>query len=472
MKKKLRITRGLVFMSLLAGLALLIGSTACQQAGKKQDQQEPAASKDSVAQVAHPQWSKDASIYEVNIRQFTPEGTFNAFTRHIPRLKELGVDILWIMPIHPIGKKNRKGKLGSYYSVKDYYGINPNFGDMEDFKSLVEKAHQHDMKVIIDWVANHTAWDNPLINKHPEWYLKDSTGNIRPPVEDWSDVAGLDYDKQEVRDYMVDAMKYWVKQAHIDGYRCDVAHMIPVDFWSRVHRELDQIKDVFMLAEAEGPKYHRAFDMTYAWELHHIMNQVAQDKQQVKALDEYLKKERKNYPDNAYRMNFTSNHDENSWNGTVYERMGEGAETFAAFTYTFFGMPLIYSGQEACLDKRLEFFKRDPINWEKDCDMDAFYKQMNQLKQDNSSLWNGKFGGQLTRIQSNQKKDIFAFIRKKGENQIFTILNFSDNQHAVQFKGDAYTGEYKNALNGEQKTFGPNTQVQLKPWGYKIYVLN
>ena len=450
-------------------LALLISTASCQQAGKEKNPQQ---GKDTLAQVSHPQWSKDATIYEVNIRQYTDQGTFNAFAEHLPRLKELGVDILWIMPIHPIGKKNRKGKLGSYYSVKDYYGINPNFGSLEDFKKLVDQAHQMDMKVIIDWVANHTAWDNPLIDKHPEWYLKDSTGNIRPPVEDWSDVAGLDYELMEVRDYMAEAMKYWVKEANIDGYRCDVAHMVPVEFWTRVHNELDQIKDVFMLAEAEGPEYHKAFDMTYAWELHHLMNQVAQGEEEVQVLSKYLDKEKEHYPQNAYRMNFTSNHDENSWNGTVYERMGEGAKTFTVFTYTFPGMPLIYSGQEACMDKRLEFFQKDPINWDKQCDMDKFYRKLNQLKEDNPDLWNGKFGGATTQISTDKPGDVFAFIREQDDTQTLVVLNFSDQKLTVQLKGDAYQGSYRSIFNDQEKSFGANQKMELTPWDYKVYQSN
>ena len=453
----------------ISALALLIAAASCQQDSKEKTAQQE---KDTIAQVSHPQWSKDATIYEVNIRQYTEEGTFNAFAGHLPRLKELGVDILWIMPIHPIGEKNRKGKLGSYYSVRNYYGINPRFGNMQDFKDLVDKAHSMDMKLIIDWVANHTAWDNPLINKHPDWYLKDSTGNIRAPVEDWSDVAGLNYEVPAVRDYMVEAMKYWVKEADIDGYRCDVAHMVPVDFWKRVHNELDQIKDVFMLAEAEGPKYHRAFDMSYAWELHHLMNQVAKGEEEVQVLTEYLEKEKEHYPDNAYRMSFTSNHDENSWNGTVYERMGEGAKTFTVFTYTFPGMPLIYSGQEACMDKRLEFFQKDPINWDKDCDMDEFYTKMNQLKKNNPTLWNGESGGTTTQISTDQPGNVFAFIREQDDTQTLVVLNFSDQELTVQLKGDAYQGSYRSIFSDQEKSLGANQKMELNPWDYKVYQSN
>ncbi len=230
-------------------------------------------------EVKHPEWSKNANIYEVNIRQYTPEGTFNAFAEHLPRLKELGVDILWLMPIHPIGEKNRKGSMGSYYSVKDYFGINPEFGTEEDFKNLVNQIHELGMYVIIDWVANHTAWDNQLIYDHPEWYSKNEEEEIIAPVEDWSDVADLNYDVPEVRKYMTDALIYWVKDFNIDGYRCDVAGMVPTDFWNNARYELDKIKPVFMLAEANEPELHEfAFDMTYAWDLHFLWNEMAQGK--------------------------------------------------------------------------------------------------------------------------------------------------------------------------------------------------
>ena len=242
--------------------------------------------------VKHPEWSKNLSIYEVNIRQYTPEGTFNAFSEHLPRLKELGTDIIWLMPIHPIGEKNRKGTLGSYYAVKDYFGINTEFGTEEDFHNLISKIHELDMYVIIDWVANHSAWDNDLINLHPEWYSKNENGEIISPVDDWTDVADFNYDVPEMREYMIKALKYWVQDFDIDGYRCDVAGMVPTSFWNDARLEHDKIKPVFMLAEAEEPELHEyAFDMTYAWSMHFLWNDIAQGKKTVADLDEMLKNE-------------------------------------------------------------------------------------------------------------------------------------------------------------------------------------
>ena len=240
-------------------------------------------------EVIHPEWIKNSVMYEVNIRQYTPEGTFNAFSSHLPRLKELGVDILWLMPVHPIGEVNRKGPMGSYYSVKDYKGINPEFGTMEDFKTLVKMTHDLGMYLIIDWVPNHSSWDNPLITEHPEWYEKDSLGNMFSPY-DWTDVVQFDYDQHGLRDYMTATLKFWLEETGLDGFRFDVAHQVPLDFWEQLKKDLVKNKpDILMLAEAEDRKLHeKAFNITYAWEFHHIMNEVAQQKKEVADIHKYL----------------------------------------------------------------------------------------------------------------------------------------------------------------------------------------
>ena len=264
------------------------------------------------------EWSANQSIYEVNIRQYSVEGTFKAFEKHLPRLKKMGVGILWFMPIHPIGAKNRKGSLGSYYSVKDYMAVNPEFGTMEDFKHLVREIHGLEMIVIIDWVANHTAWDNSLTINHPDWFTRDQEGNFVSPVPDWTDVIDLNYDHPELRAYMIEALKFWVEEVDIDGFRCDVAEMVPLDFWRKARLELDKIKSVFMLAEGESPDlYNNGFDMTYDWNLFHLMNDVAKGKKTAVDLQSYLDKEHGTFGKADYRMTFTSNHDENTWNGTT-----------------------------------------------------------------------------------------------------------------------------------------------------------
>jgi glycosidase len=319
-------------ISLLLATIFLI--SACQTASDKGNNQQK--EQEYTSNTPTPEWSKDAVIYEVNIRQYTEEGTFNAFAEHLPRLKELGVDILWLMPVHPIGEKKRKGSLGSYYSIKDYKAINPEFGTMADFKSLVEKAHEMDMHLILDWVANHTAWDHPWTETNPEWYLQNEENEIIAPVEDWTDVAGLDYSNQEMREAMKEALTFWVKEANIDGYRCDVAGMVPVDFWENARKAIEEVKPVWMIAEdeAEIELLENAFNANYGWEFHHIMNNVAQKEQNALNVAEYFQKIDTLYPAGTWPMQFTTNHDENSWNGTVYERMGEAVNSMAALTFT------------------------------------------------------------------------------------------------------------------------------------------
>ena len=454
--KSLPLARKTLVMSLL----LLIGFYGCKN--KANNDKEIV----DYQKVEHPEWSKNASIYEVNIRQYTPEGTFNAFAEHLPRLKEMGVDILWLMPIHPIGEKNRKGSMGSYYSVKDYLGINPEFGTEEDFKNLVNQIHDLGMYVIIDWVANHTAWDNQLIDDHPEWYTKNEEGEIIAPVDDWTDVADLNYDVPEVREYMTNALIYWVKNFNIDGYRCDVAGMVPTNFWNKVRYELDKIKPVFMLAEANDPELHEyAFDMTYAWDLHFIWNEIAQGKKNMEDLVNQLEKEKTKYNPDDYRMMFTSNHDENSWKGTVYERLSEATETFTVLSATLPGMPLIYSGQEACMSKQLRFFEKDTINWDKDCSMNELYKTLLTLKEKNKALWNGEYGGTMDRIQTTADENIFAFSRIKDEHQVITILNLSDKEVEFELLNELANVQLFELFTDEQIT----TQYKMQPWDYKIF---
>lgn len=418
-----------------------------------------------------PEFSKNLSIYEVNIRQYTKEGSFKAFEKRLPELQEMGFGIIWLMPIHPVGEKNRKGSLGSYYAVKDYFAVNPEFGTMDDFKQLVQKIHELGMYVILDWVANHSAWDNPLTASHPHWYTKDARGNFIPPVKDWGDVIDLNYEQPELRQYMLRALKFWVEKTDIDGYRCDVAGMVPMDFWDAARKELDQIKPVFMLAEAEGPEFHKAaFDMTYGWDMHHALNQVAQGKHTAAWLDSLLEKEKSVYPNTAYRMQFTSNHDENSWNGTVYERLQDAAEVFAVYCATIPGMPLLYSGQEAGLDKRLKFFDKDVIEW-REHKFRQIYTTLIKEKRENRLFWNGGFGAPIQKIANSAQKTIFSFIRKNDQNQALVLLNLSGQ--AQQFnllKSDACSGEYKDLFSGAAVSVRPDQAFDLAAWDYLVLV--
>ena len=329
-----------------------------------------AACKPAPIAVKYPDWVKNAVIYEVNTRQYTKQGTFKAFSEHLSRLKELGVDILWFMPIHPIGLEKRKvpegmkTSLGSYYSVQDYKAVNPEFGTEADFKSLVGQAHKMGFKVIIDWVANHTAWDNKWITEHPDWYKQDSTGNIMSAF-DWTDVAKLNYDNKEMRKAMIESMKYWIVNCDIDGFRCDVAGEVPADFWEDARAELQKTKPLFMLAENEDKPelYKKAFDAAYGWNMcNGIFSNIAKGKDSLQSIVRLQQKIDSTLTEGSFKMNFTTNHDENSWNGTTREKYGDGEKAFAVLSYTLPGMPLVYSGQEAGLNKRLQFFIKDTID--------------------------------------------------------------------------------------------------------------
>lgn len=451
----------LVLLISLIGISILI---SCNRKEKVKKAVPPESF------VVHPDWSKNANIYEVNIRQYTREGTFRAFQEQLPRLKEMGVDILWLMPIFPVGEKNRKGTLGSYYAVRDYKAVNPEFGTMDDFKELVKTAHDLGFKIILDWVANHTSWDNQWIIDHPEWYTKDSLGKMTSPF-DWTDVADLNFDEKGMQEEMINALKFWITETDIDGYRCDVAGMVPTDFWDRVRSELDKIKPVFMLAEAEQPDHHiRAFDMSYSWELHHIFNGIAKGEKNANDIESYFVKQDTLYPADACRMNFITNHDENSWNGTEKERLGDAVNVFGALTYTLPGMPLIYSGQEVGLDRRLKFFEKDSIIWDSGSPLIAFYRELSLLKKSNSSLWNGQAGGNLERINTAHKKSVFAFQRKQENNIMVMICNLSRDTLSVKIKLNEGNTDFREIFTGEEKSFTDSTKVQLNPWQYYIFI--
>lgn len=425
------------------------------------------ATVDGGAHIAHPEWSKSATMYEVNIRQYTPEGTFTAFQEHLPRLKGMGVDILWLMPIHPIGEVKRKGELGSYYSIKDYTAVNPNFGTEEDFKQLVEAAHDHDMKLILDWVPNHTAWDHPWVSEHPEYYMKDSLGNITYEA-DWTDIAQLDYSNKELWDKMIEKGRYWVKEANIDGYRVDHAgHDIPLEFWKRAIPEINKEKDdLFWLAEWNTPEMHPWFDATYTWEYFHLTTEIARDDESLNSIREYMVRQDTLFPDHAYRLYFTSNHDENSWNGTDRELFGDNFENFAVMAATIDGMPLVYSGQETGLDKRLEFFEKDNINWD-DFEHEEMYRTLFELKDRNEALWNGQYGGNFEYLET-ANEDIFAYRRIKGNQEVLVILNFSDQTGRVEFVDFNEKGEYRNVFSPDDILQLPDEKLELEAHGYLV----
>ncbi|HDP67732.1 MAG TPA: alpha-amylase [Candidatus Marinimicrobia bacterium] len=422
--------------------------------------------------IVHPDWSRNATIYEVNIRQFSQGGTFQEFEKSLPELKKMGIKILWLMPIHPIGEVHRKGNLGSYYAVRDYTDINPEFGTKADFRRLVEKTHELGMYLIIDWVANHAAWDNVWTKTHIEYFDRDTLGNHITEVKDWTDVIDLDYDNPDLRRVMTDAMKYWVKEFDIDGFRCDVAAMVPTDFWNNVRRELETIKPVFMLAEAYEPELHtQAFDMTYAWTYKDWMNAMAKGKKDVRQLDRLILKEQKMYHPDDYRMMFVTNHDLNSWDGTAYERLGDAAEICLVFICLFPGMPLVYNGQEAGLNKALSFFEKDLIPWQEHPNRELFTRLLN-LKQTNQALWNGTAGGEFTRLKTSNDKQVFAFCRQKEQHKVIAVFNFSNQQQVVRIHHNKLEGEYINALTDSKLALSDKATLRLNKWNYLVLVTN
>jgi len=412
---------------------------------------------------------RDSVIYEVNVRQYSESGTFKDFTKDIPKLKDLGVKIIWLMPIHPISETKRKGTLGSYYSISNYREINPEFGNKEDFDKLITEAHKNEMYVILDWVANHTGWDHHWIKTNPEFYTKNSSGEIIDPINPstgeswgWTDVADLNFDNMEMQEEMIQAMEYWVKEHNIDGYRLDAAHSCPASFWKKSIDRLNETKKVLMLAESDG--YHTGgfelielFDMSYNWSGHHVLNRIFKKENNSKDLKENIVRNINDYSSEHILMNFTSNHDENTWAGTVFDRYGNGAKTFAALTYFLPGIPLIYNGQEYGLDKRLAFFEKDFIP-KKESDFFDFYKKLNKLKKENNLLnIDPKIKFEVIETNSN---NLVCFKRSIGEESIYFIANLSETKQEVQ------TGIKKKlrSLNKQGEVSLENNV--LEPWEF------
>lgn len=416
----------------------------------------------------HPEWSYNATIYEVNVRQYTPEGTFEAFAQHMPRLKKMGADILWFMPIQPIGEKERKGKLGSYYSIRNYTEVNPEFGTLDDFKKVVKLAHDNGMKVILDWVANHTSRDAIWLQAHKDWYVTDSIGNVVAPF-DWTDVAKLNYENKAMRSEMIKSMRFWIEEADIDGFRCDVAGEVPTDFWQATKDSLLKVKpDLFFLAEAEKPELNeKAFNAFYAWDFHHKMNQVAQGKGNVDSLRVALQKIQSTFAKHAIPMFFTSNHDENSWNGTEFERMGNATKTFAVLTYVMPGIPLIYNGQETGFNRRLQFFEKDSIDWKDTDNFTQLYTMLNAFRKDNPALHSPEQSGTLEEIPNDKSQCIWAFKRVKDNNEVICIFNLTNKLQHVTFKNELSLSDY-TSFDGS-KTDSSTTLLVLKPWEYRVY---
>ncbi|HYM95587.1 MAG TPA: alpha-amylase family glycosyl hydrolase [Chitinophagaceae bacterium] len=416
-----------------------------------------------------PSWALSTNIYEVNVRQYTHEGTFNAFGKHLPRLKDMGVQTLWFMPIHPIGKKNRLGILGSYYSISDHKAVNSEFGTLNDFKELVASAHQSGLKIMIDWVANHTAWDHLWTKEHPEFYLRDAKGNFQSPF-DWKDVLQLDHNNPAQQDAMLDAMKFWVNECDIDGFRCDMAHLTPLAFWKKARTMLDQLKPLFWLAETEEPGFHEVFDATYTWKFLHTMESFWRKETGINGLGEVLNEYETVFPENAIRLFFTSNHDENSHSGSEFERMGDAAIPFAVLCATWGGIPLIYTGQEMALNKRLNFYNKDEIHWPVNDELHNFYKTLLDFHSTHPALMAGDDRTKASRIKTNNDEKIFAYLRKKDSKEVLVLLNLSDqDDFHFQIIDEKVTGHFQDIFSGSANNFSENKNFEMQKWTFLVF---
>lgn len=434
----------------------------------EREKARPSAHENALGQ---PAWVRTGTIYEINVRQYSASGQFDAVTADLPRLKALGVDILWLMPIHPIGALHRKGTLGSYYAIKDYFAVNPEFGTEEDFREFVTAAHAHDMKVILDWVGNHVSPDNPLTRTNPGFFWRDEKGELVPPHgTDWTDVVQFDFNAPGLLNYQASALLHWIRKFGVDGYRCDVAWGLPTPFWDELVKRVLAVKpDAYFLAEAELPQQQvRAFHTSYGFDLHHAMNAVAQGKKGVSALDDALAKIRAHFPRGGSLMVFTSSHDENSWAGTEFERLGAGWAPCAVLTFLLDGVPMIYNGQEAGLDRRLEFFESDPIVWPKDTHpATKLYQALTALRHTHPALHTG---AAMRRLDTTDNGSIYAVLREAGGKKVVGFLNLTAKDVKADAFDPALAGPWRDAFTGEMVTLNPLVPLELKAWRYRVLV--
>lgn len=417
------------------------------------------------------EWAHDSNIYEVNLRQYTTEGTFNAFIKELPRLRDMGVEVLWFMPITPISKEKRLGTLGSYYACSSYTQANPEFGTISDFKQLVAAAHELGFKVLIDWVANHTGWDHEWTQKHPEFYRRNLEGHFFD-AHGWNDVIDLNYDNETLRQEMIAAMEFWLRECDIDGFRCDMAMLVPLDFWKAARRHLDGIKKLFWLAECEEINYHEAFDATYTWKWLHKMEAFYRRETNIEGLDEVLAYYSSMFSPLALRAFFTSNHDENSHSGSEEERLGISSKAFAVLCCTWNAVPLIYSGQELPNKKRLKFFDKDFIDWKGGCLLHNFFKTLLTLRKKNPALKAGSPDVVTERLHTDAGNFVFAFLRhnKSTGNEVLVAINLSDQERPlVHITGTEINGSFTEVFSNGVKDFTNEQHFSLGPWEYQVY---
>ena len=419
-------------------------------------------------------WARSTNVYEVNLRQYTPEGSFRAFRKEMPRLRDMGVEVLWFMPVTPISVKNRKGTLGSYYASADYTATNPEFGTLDDFRMVVQEAHGLGMKVIIDWVANHTGWDHRWTTEHPEFYKQNSKGEFHD-MHGWDDVIDLDYDNANMRMAMIDAMAFWVDRFDIDGFRCDMAMLTPVDFWMEARALLDRHKPLFWLAELDpwdNEAHMQVFDAAYTWKWMHTAKEYLQPwHRNMGQLDSVLMHYRSLQPKTMLHAWFTSNHDENSWNGTEYEKYGEMARPLAVFSCTWPGIPLIYSGQELPSHKRLQFFDKDPIEWRGQPMLHDFYRRLLTLRSTHPALVSGGEDAWIHRVATSHDSQVFAFLRRSGGREVLVLLNLCEYEHwDFTIRDEKVGGSFRELFSEAERDFSADGNVGLKPWSHMVWV--
>ena len=417
------------------------------------------------------EWKHNTNIYEVNVRQYTEEGTFRAFEKEMPRLKAMGVKTLWFMPITPISQKVKKGTMGSPYAAHDYTSINPEFGTMEDFKHMVDEAHKLGFKVIIDWVANHTGWDHVWTVQHPDWYLHDADGKFHI-ASGMDDIIELDYKNPAMRQGMIDAMKFWVRETNIDGFRCDLASWVEVDFWAQARPEVEKVKPLFWLGEfdeLENPEYGKVFDASYVWSWMHKTEDYNKKNLPLQDLKDLLHKYSA-LGDSSMRAWFTSNHDENSWNGTEYEKYGDLAKPLAVFSATWNGVPLMYSGQELPMKtKRLEFFEKDPIPWTGTYELADFYKTLLNLKSNNPALRGGDPAVTTYLLNTSANDKILSYVRKNGKDEVLVVLNMSKVPVNFKITDSQVSGNFKNVFTGAKRDFNQDKGFSMKVGEYAVF---
>jgi glycosidase len=414
-----------------------------------------------------------AIIYEANIRQYSSEGTFEAFTKNIPELKKLGVNIIWLMPIHPISVKNRKGKLGSPYSVDDFRKTNPDFGTAEDFDSLVETAHANGMYVVIDWITNQTGWNHRWINEHPEYYVRNEKGEILDPSNSktgeswgWTDVAELNYDNPELRQKMIQEMLYWIRTHQIDGYRLDAPQEVPDDFWDAAFDSIKKVKSDFLFIDIKiSDEILQITDLNYDYPAQQLMNGIAIGKKTVADWDFYFA-QNKTSRSKKIVINSTSNHNENTWNGTAYERLGDAAETFTVLTYLMPGVPLIYNGQEYDNKKRLPFFDKDSIAHTKGKYF-GLYEKLGRFKKNHPALSAHEDVGAYSRIRTSDDQNVLAFWRTNKNDSILFIANLKNLSNKFNLP---ISGIYKDYFSGKIISITTETTFQFKAWEYKVLI--